>query len=536
MDGSPLPILFAHGADPGAHFLDVRGIAHAIILRSLQLLLHCPPYVLLGLMAAGFLRGMVGEASIRSFFGRGRWSAPFRGWLAGFCLPTCSLGALPVARELLRAGAPRGAVMAFLFSGACLNPLSIIMGLTRIDGGLLLAFVAGSLVISMLAGMAARESDGGDGASAADPALPLAPTGAGRLATAGLHLSRDLAGPMLRDLLIAMAGVAALAAAAPHGFLEEAVAPGHLSSLPAGALACTLAYLNPFEAMGTASTVLTDGFPAGLAWLAIFLGGGMNLGTIAWVVRTEGARRAGWLGAIALGAAIVLAIGADRMAGSAAGGESHHTHAFDQWGRAATGSSDLAAIFPLLRDRLGGYEAVSLGLLIAAGIAGVAARKLLGDRGTVAGFLASRPAPAPTPEDAGTAWSRPIPIRRLKQAAVVVGLALAVVLAYEFYPPPEATFAEIQVVRADLQDAVRRGSESESLREIGRWELLARKLPIGNTLRSGRLDRARRERADEVIYSLGVLRDSVARGRWEEAKTLLAYVQQAHEECRKSFR
>lgn len=533
MDGFSLLILFAHGAAPDARLLDAQGIVHGVLLRCLQFLVHCPPYVLLGLLTAGLLRGMVGADAIRSFFGRGMRSGLLRGWLAGFLLPTCSLGVLPVARELLRAGAPRSAVIAFLVSGACLNPLSIIMGLTRIEGSVLLFFVVGSFLISMLAGAVSGDSDA---PREGLPSAEIAASATARLLIAGIHLARDLTGPMLRDLSIAMAGVAILAAASPHGSLEEMLALGSPASWLAGVLACTLAYLNPFEAMGTAGTLLTDGFPVGSAWLVILLGGGLNLGLIAWTVHVLGLRRAGRLGAAVFGSTIALALGTDLITGGTIGkSEAHHTHAFDQWGRAPTGSSGLGGIFPLLKDKLEAHEAIALGILIAAGIAGVIIHRL-GDRASIASILASQsPAPISSKSD-GKFWSRPLPTRRLKQAMIAIGLALGVILAYEFYPDPEAIFVDIQVVRADTQDAVRRGSKPEALREIDRWILLVRKLPIGESLRHGWIDPAQRRDTEEMAYGLGILRDSVEAGRWEEARTMLAYVQQIHQECRKSYR
>ena len=87
-------------------------IPFGFLLRVVQVVVDASLYIIIGLLMAGALRAMVGPERLRTLFGTGRWTAPFRAWLAATTLlPVCSLGVLPVLRELRRAGVSRPAVL-----------------------------------------------------------------------------------------------------------------------------------------------------------------------------------------------------------------------------------------------------------------------------------------------------------------------------------------------------------------------------------------------------------------------------------------
>ena len=81
--------------------------------RMLTALLHAAPTILCGLVVAAVLRRLVGAATVRSLLAAGSITSLVRAWLLGMLLPVCSIGAIPVARELSRAGVGGAAVLAF---------------------------------------------------------------------------------------------------------------------------------------------------------------------------------------------------------------------------------------------------------------------------------------------------------------------------------------------------------------------------------------------------------------------------------------
>jgi uncharacterized membrane protein YraQ (UPF0718 family) len=69
-------------------------------------------------------------------------------------LPVCSLGVIPVVREMRRAGVSAGAILAFALTAPMFNPLSMLYGLTLSKPSVILAFAFSSMVIVTLVGAA----------------------------------------------------------------------------------------------------------------------------------------------------------------------------------------------------------------------------------------------------------------------------------------------------------------------------------------------------------------------------------------------
>lgn len=121
--------------------------------RAFVSLTEASPFVLAGLMTTAVLRTFFGTAGTRRLFGEGTRSALLRAWLLGMLLPVCSLGVIPVVRELRRARIRGGTVLAFAMSGPLFNPLSLLYGLTLSEPVAILTFAFCSLIIVTAAGL-----------------------------------------------------------------------------------------------------------------------------------------------------------------------------------------------------------------------------------------------------------------------------------------------------------------------------------------------------------------------------------------------
>ncbi len=89
---------------------------YRLILEIWEILLDASPYIFLGLVVAGLIRAFVTDDLVRRHLGRGKAVSVIKAAIFGVPLPLCSCGVLPVARELHRQGATKGATTAFLIS------------------------------------------------------------------------------------------------------------------------------------------------------------------------------------------------------------------------------------------------------------------------------------------------------------------------------------------------------------------------------------------------------------------------------------
>src|SRR5688572_23589489 len=99
-------------------------------LRFFQALVLAAPTILVSLFVTGVLRRLFGHEMTRRVFGGSGWKSLVQSWAIGMLLPGCSLGVIPISRELRRAGLTGGAVLAFALSQPLFDPLSLLYGLT----------------------------------------------------------------------------------------------------------------------------------------------------------------------------------------------------------------------------------------------------------------------------------------------------------------------------------------------------------------------------------------------------------------------
>ncbi len=100
------------------------------LVRALQALASATPTILIGLFIASILRYYVGHEGTRRLFGGESLRSLPQSWLIGMLLPVCSIGVLPILREMKRAGVRAGSITAFAVSAPLFNPLSLLYGLT----------------------------------------------------------------------------------------------------------------------------------------------------------------------------------------------------------------------------------------------------------------------------------------------------------------------------------------------------------------------------------------------------------------------
>lgn len=84
--------------------------------ESISLWLEVSPYLLLGMMIAGFLHVFLGKDLISRHLGKGGIGSIIKATVFGVPLPVCSCGVIPLASSISKDGAHKSSVLSFLVS------------------------------------------------------------------------------------------------------------------------------------------------------------------------------------------------------------------------------------------------------------------------------------------------------------------------------------------------------------------------------------------------------------------------------------
>lgn len=509
----------------------VESIFWGVLLRAGQAAAEAAPTLLCGLLVAGVMRRMMGREGIRRLFGGPGWRGLLRAWVIGTLLPVCSLGVIPIAREMRRAGVPGGTIVAFVLAAPHLNPLSLLYGLTLSEPTVIVCFALGSLAIALLAGAAWDRL--GQPAEERPVEDPTPAPGLKRLLAVVVAGARESVGPTAACALLAVGFNGLLAGVLPYGLLGRTMQhQDPLSPLLMMALALPT-YVGTLPGMMKLGLMFEHGNSVGAAFVLFEVGIGVSVGTVVWLATTFGSRRTLLLLSLVVVSSLALAYAAEKPL-FAPKEEASHTHAFDDWSSPFPGTEGSAAI---VRDKL----LEKMDVLESLGAAGLAVLILAGavlnryDRqGRVEAFLCARPAEVSAPRPASV-WNREVPGPVLGLAALVGLVLLSIRVLYFYYPPPKEAFNEISQVRVNALHAVTLGHEQEAIRELERWDLLTRKLQVGVFLRTGRMDPETAEVTDDVRERLEEMRDALLAGDQESARKKIPEVEAAHRKCRAHY-
>ena len=179
-------------------------LAYGMLLRLIQSMLEGAPTLLIGVLLAGVFRHMLKASGTRRIFGDGTWRCIPQSWALGMLLPVCSLGVIPIAHEMRRAGVSTGAILAFALTAPLFNPLSLLYGLTLSTPMIVMAFATASLLLVTLLGWGWDWAFGRDGqiTSVSTQIVP----GWQRIAGVFVVACQYLSGTILLYYLIALLG------------------------------------------------------------------------------------------------------------------------------------------------------------------------------------------------------------------------------------------------------------------------------------------------------------------------------------------
>ncbi|MBU6275671.1 MAG: permease [Planctomycetes bacterium] len=456
-----------------------------IVLRVIQALLQGAPFILTGLCIAAVLDKLLGRVHTRRLFGSNSLSSLVQSWLIGMILPGCSLGVIPVCRQLRASGIAVGTIFAFALSSPLFDPLSILYGLTLSKPLSIMAFAACSLVVVMLSGGLFDKLFPGTELPVVEPPAP--PPGAKRMLAIAVAMAREAVSGTALLVGIGLLGVGILAVLLPPGTLQNVLGHDNRAAPLLMTAVALPAYATPMTVMGQLGSMFQHGNSIGAAFVLLSFGAGMNLGLVAWMWLTYGWRKlAVWL---VLMVAVVLAIsyGIERPLYPADAEDAGHTHAFDRfcgpYGTGAVPAGGFAAdVLHRIRMETLPHEWIGAGLLGVLMLAGAALRRC-DPAGRVDAWLLRAPE-----KDRGVGrYDIVLPAPVLALACLGGIVAASVVGCYAYYPPPEVALEELSAANVEAVTSAISGDTKRAADWIPVCEGWNRRLVVGAYLRHGRV-------------------------------------------------
>ena len=124
-----------------------------IITEIWNFLLIVAPWLILGLLIAGFIHSFIGENFVRKNLGGSKFGSIFKATLFGIPLPVCSCSVIPIAAGLRRDGASKASTMSFLVSTPTTGIDSIFVTYAFLGGIFAVARPVAALVAGLFIGI-----------------------------------------------------------------------------------------------------------------------------------------------------------------------------------------------------------------------------------------------------------------------------------------------------------------------------------------------------------------------------------------------
>ena len=114
------------------------------------------PYILFGLVFAGFLHEIVPDSIVKNHLGKSSIMSVIKATVFGIPLPVCSCGVIPLATSIKKSGASNGSTLSFLISTPITGVDSILATYGMFGWAFTIYRVITSMIISIIAGVLAN--------------------------------------------------------------------------------------------------------------------------------------------------------------------------------------------------------------------------------------------------------------------------------------------------------------------------------------------------------------------------------------------
>ena len=476
------------------HFLAGSG------LRLVEVVVYSSLWIVIGCFIAAIFRRMLGEEKVRQLFADGtRWGL-VTGWLIGMLLPVCSLGVIPVVREMHRAGVNRGTIVAFGLTAPLFNPMSVLYGLTLSDPIAILSFSLCALLIVSFLGFIWDKWGKAEQRGQASEGLP-AP-GIKRSIALFDTASREMIGPTLGYVAFGILAAVLVAVLIPKGYMQNQVDHDDLYAPILVALIATPIYSSPLLAMSQIGGMFQHGNSIGAAFSLLILGAGTNFGLLLWFGVTYGAKRVFVFCLLLFVSTVGLAYAIDKPLYPKGVEPAGHTHAFDVYTHPfGQGQSDvlnqakLKAIDFWKTNEFGGTYLMGGLCVLGIGFA------LLRQNFDLENWMQQ--------VKQGAGLDRDLPGWVLGMTSVIGLVVASVTGCYMYYPAPEDLLADLVRTNADCVVAARTKEWDAAEKWIRFSDDLSRRLEVGVFLRTGAVAEFQSSKAKVYRQKLDELKEFV---------------------------
>ncbi len=452
------------------------------LMRFVQGLASAAPTMIVGLFIAGLLRYYLGTAdTIRLFGGNGLRSLP-QSWLIGMLLPVCSIGVIPILREMKRMGIRPGAITAFALSAPLFNPLSLLYGLTLTRPYVIVGFALASLGVVTALGMVwDRLTSWTPMDDPKDPEV----IGLRRIALTFFYMARELCGPTGVLTIVALSGLFLLGFLLPHGALQSSVEQLDPFAPLKMAVAAVPIYAPPMLTMSQLGMMFAHGNSPGAAFCLLLLGTGVNFATLWWIASSYGIKPTLIWFLVLFTVVVGFAYAVERPLIPPGVEPAGHTHAFDVYTNPLHSGPGLTmdSVVSKLAESIGLVERIGVGVLLVLALLGWVIRLRLDgwiERQETEKETEKIEAPKSTKR---TAWNRPVSPRAVGITCLAGLVAFSVVACYAYYPSPGEVLEEMRLARTEVLSGAVSRDYKRALLWIPILEEWSRKLEVGYAIR-----------------------------------------------------
>ena len=476
-----------------------------VVIRATQVLVHSAVWIVIGCFIASIFRTMLGEAKTRALFGGETRFGILIGWIAGMLLPVCSLGVIPVVRELHRSGVKGGTIVAFGLTAPLFNPMSFLYGLTMSDPIAILVFTFAALVIVSMLGWIWNFCFPETNPIEKDQIQ--ATYGLRRSAALIDNTCRSLMGPAAIYILLGIFFSVLITVVIPKGAMQAEAEPDKVYAPALMAMFMTPVYATPVQAMSQIGSMIQHGNSIGAAFSLLILGAGTNIGLLIWFVVAFGFKRSMSFIALLITITIGLAYAIDKPLYPKGVHPSGHTHAFDVYTHPYDASqfTNQAVSLSIATSSAADFwkENDFGGTLILAGLLACGLIFRLAERFfNLVGWYADG-------SQAKRRFDRVVPGWVLGIVATIGLVVASIAGAYLYYPTPEQVMKDLYALNTECVIS----AKTKDWEAVRKWvpvcDDLSRRLEVGMYIREGEVSEFCSANAQIYREKLDEMRDSI---------------------------
>lgn len=480
----------------------IESLIVTLVATAARTIPEASPTIVGGVAIAAYLRTLMTPARLKVVFHGEGFQGVLRTVLIGMTLPVCSIGVLPVLRELHRLGLPTSKLITLGLVAPLLNPIALIYALTVLSSTQILLIVAITAILAVTITDVSSRFAISSRITAED--LPAGLTGGTRLRNLLIASGRIATGRIMLDVILVIIVSGLTSSLIPAGSFGTICDPSYRGGPIIGSLLTLPQYVSPARGVIQFSAIdrVSQSIPTGLA-IYVF-GVSAAAGTLHLFSRWYGPRR---VAAVIVAMLLTVCTASYVSNGLLSGpiGAVEETEGLDLLARSVHATFGrfghaISQTFTFIGLLMLGGTAVLVGLVVT----GIVVRL------AKIGFRNDEPEAAAA---AGSGrMSKAIPASQLG-AVAICGMAIIFGFAtYIFFPGPGECIEEMQAIRMDTSLALRTGDVRFAIDRITAWDVTASRLPFSVAMRGSLPTSDQREATRRLRLELHSMRESLEQG------------------------